>query len=125
MISLQELNPHAYPTTPTIDANLAELLKRINVVRTEWAQPMGVSSGLRSQADQDALIAHGKSNAFHSNHLTGSAVDIADPLGQLQRYLKLNPSVLEKAQLWCEEATKGWCHFQTVRPKSGNRWFYA
>lgn len=121
MISLKELNPHNYPTTPEIDGNLSTLLTRINLIRAAWGQPMTVTSGLRSEADQARI----NPSAPKSKHLVGGAVDIADPDGSLKSWLKANPQVLVDAQLWCEaaESTVGWCHFQCVPPKSGNRWF--
>ena len=57
MISLLELNSHGYPTTPEIDKNLATLLERLNKVREGYGIPMTVTSGLRSDAQQAALIA--------------------------------------------------------------------
>jgi len=57
-----------------------------------------------------------------SKHLTGQAVDIADD-GKLKAWLVARPEILEQAELWCEEGTHGWVHFQIVPPKSGRRWF--
>lgn len=121
MISLTELNPHGYPTTPEIDANLKMLLDRINKVRAEWGKPMTVTSGLRSQADQARI----NPSAPKSKHLLGAAVDISDPHGELKAWLKAHPEVLVNSVLWCEaaESTPTWCHFQCIPPKSGNRWF--
>lgn len=123
MISSAELNPHGYPTTDEIDTNLAVLLERINKIRSAWAKPMTVTSGLRSQAQQDQLIAQGKSSASHSKHLIGAAVDIYDPELQLTAWLKADPDLLELAQLWCEEGNTNWVHLQIFPPASGNRWF--
>lgn len=121
MISLKELNPHSYPTTPEIDSNLQTLLVRINKVRTAWGKPMTVTSGLRSAADQARI----NPKAPKSKHLLGAAVDIYDPTGELKTWLKANPHVLIDSELWCEaaEATPTWCHFQCIPPGSGNRWF--
>lgn len=38
--------------TPEIQANLTELLKKINKIRDLWSKPMSVNSGLRSKEDQ-------------------------------------------------------------------------
>lgn len=119
MIIRKELNPHSYPETAEVSGNLDTLLQRINVVRTAWGRPMTVTSGLRSQADQDRI----NPGAPKSKHLIGAAVDIADSTGDLYRWLKSDPSILERAQLWCEAGTIGWCHFQIFPPKSGKRWF--
>lgn len=64
--------------------------------------------------------------ALFSNHTRCLAVDIADPSGDLDEWCLANPGVLEEIGLWQEHpaSTKGWCHVQTVAPKSGNRVFY-
>lgn len=120
MISLQELNPHNYPLDSTTESHLNDLLSRINVVRTAYAIPMTVSSGLRSMADQMRI----NPKAPHSKHLTGNAVDIADPDGKLYAWCKANEPVLIQAGLYCEEGTHGWVHFQNLPPLSGHRWFF-
>lgn len=120
MIELKELNSHGYPTTPEIDNNLQILLERVNKIRAEWGKPMTVTSGLRSQTDQQRL----NPSAPKSNHLIGAAVDIYDPDLSLTAWLKENSSKrLIEAQLWCEEGNKNWVHFQIYPPHSGNRWF--
>jgi uncharacterized protein YcbK (DUF882 family) len=123
MISLLELNEHAYPTTPEIDANLLILLDKINQVRTAYNIPMIVTSGLRDEAQQTALIAAGKSNAPKSHHLVGEAVDILDEDGKLYDWTKANEELMETVGLWMEERQGPWQHYQIVPPGSGNRWF--
>lgn len=129
MIALSELNPHNFPTTPEIDANLQLLLAAINVVRNAYGIPMIVTSGLRSQAFQDDLIAQGKSNAPKSKHLTGQAVDIQDLDGRLWAWCMANMPVLQSAcqpaGLFLEDkqSTPTWVHFQTEAPKSNKRIF--
>lgn len=124
-ISAQELNPHDYPTTPAIDDNLARLLERINRVRTAYDTPMIVTSGLRSDEQQKALIADGKSNAPKSHHLTGEACDIQDKDGALRKWVEANMDLMEAIGFWFEDFdhTVGWVHFQIVPPRSGNRVF--
>lgn len=124
MIKLEELNKHNYNTTPEIDTNLTTLLERINKVRVAWAKSMIVTSGLRSQRQQQVLIEQGKSNAPKSHHLTGEAVDILDMDGSLYDWCKANETLLAEIELWMEERMGGWVHFQTVPPKSGHRWFF-
>lgn len=125
MISMKELNPHGYPTTPEIDANLAILYDRINQVRIAYGAPMIVTSGLRSEAQQQALIAAGKSNASRSKHLTGQAVDIQDLDRAVRDWVITNMSYMEQLGFWFEDFghTIGWVHFQTIAPASGNRVF--
>lgn len=120
MISLQELNPHQYPTTPEIDQNLQTLLTRVNTIRSAWGKPMTVTSGLRSQADQARI----NPKATKSKHLIGAAVDIFDSDLSLTAWLKENNSErLVTAELWAEEGNANWVHFQIFPPGSGNRWF--
>lgn len=121
MIELKELNLHGYETTPEIDNNLQILLERVNKIREQWGKPMTVTSGLRSQADQQRI----NPSAPKSNHLIGAAVDIYDPDLSLTAWLKENGSQrLIDAQLWCELGNKNWVHFSIYPPKSGHRWFY-
>lgn len=125
MISLQELNPHNYPTDYNINYNLAILLERLNKVRQAWGKPMTVTSGLRSQDQQNALIASGKSNAPKSKHLTGQAADIYDPNGELKQWVMANMNLMEQIGFWFEafESTPTWIHFQIIPPASGKRIF--
>ena len=64
--------------------------------------------------------------ALRSKHITGQAIDIADPDGDLDEWCMDNADTLARLSLWLEHpsATKGWCHLQTVPPKSGRRVFY-
>ena len=125
MITAKELNPHNYPTGPIIDKNLAILLERMNELRAAWANPMIVTSGLRSDEQQAALISAGKSTARVSKHLSGNACDVADSDGKLGAWCLANEQTLKAIGLWCEHpsATKGWVHFQTMPPMSGKRFF--
>jgi len=121
----KEFNPHEYPTTPEIAANLDELHDRMNQLRSVYGKPMQITSGLRSQEQQTQLIAEGKSNAPKSKHLTGQAVDILDKTGELGKWTFANVEVLKDIGLWCEDLshTPGWVHYQCVPPKSGKRFF--
>lgn len=125
MISLKELNPHEYPTTPIIDKNLATLLERMNEIRGAYGKPMIITSGLRSDEQQAGLIAQGKSNAKHSKHCAGLACDVLDEHGELKKFCLDNVKVLERIGLWCEDFafTKNWVHFQCTPPMSGKRFF--
>ena len=124
-IKLQELNPHDYPTTPEIDQNLNILHEKINEIRDLYGIPMIVTSGLRSVEQQQNLILDGKSNAPHSKHLTGQAVDIQDKDKALKNWVIANMDKMKEIGFWFEDFdhTIGWVHFQTVSPKSGKRIF--
>lgn len=122
---MKELNPHNYPTTLEIDANLAILYDRINQVRTAYGKPMIVTSGLRSWQQQRDLIEAGKSNATHSKHMTGQAVDILDSDGSLHTWILINIDLMINIGFWFEsfQSTPNWAHFQIVPPESGKRFF--
>jgi hypothetical protein len=112
-----------------VRTNAAELLERVNTLLAiaavaglpEAAEPH-VNSGWRS-AEYNARVPNA---APRSKHITGQAVDIADPEGALDNWCVTNLHELEAAGLWLEHplATKGWCHLQSVAPRSGSRMFY-
>lgn len=110
--------------------NLIDLLKRLNIVRERYGKTMTVSSGYRSLNDHLDIykkkgITDQSKIPMKSKHLSGLAVDIADPKNELQIWCMVNEKTLEEVGLWLEDfsATKGWVHFQSVPPKSGKRWF--
>lgn len=121
MITLKELNPKGYPMTPEVQANILDLLQKVNKVRTAYGKPMIVTSGLRSEDDQKRI----NPKSMKSKHLTGQAVDIADPKGELKKFIKDNEKLMEEIGLWFEDfsATPSWVHMQSVPPKSGKRFF--
>jgi hypothetical protein len=63
-----------------------------------------------------------------SRHMTGQAIDLYDPDGDLDgwAFSDIGQRVLTDLGLWLEHpaCTKGWCHVQSVPPKSGRRVFY-
>ncbi len=118
--------------------NLEELLVRINKVRDAWNRPMIVTSGYRTLAEHQDIynrqwIKAGRPEPkpkvpMQSAHLSGCAVDIADADGSLQTWLRTTDEgkkVLEDAELFCEDGTVGWTHFQSIMPKSCHRWFLS
>jgi hypothetical protein len=80
-----------------------------------------VSSGWRPPQ----INAKVRNAAPRSNHMECLACDIADVSGKLDAWCLANQSVLHELGLWLEHPgyTKGWCHVQTVPPRSGNRVF--
>lgn len=130
MLAMKELiGKYKYDDlTMEIRRNLDLLLERANIVRVAWDKSMTVTSGYRSMEDhlriyREKGITDPAKIPMQSRHLTGRAVDIADPDLKITAWLKENPKILEDAQLWCEEGNKDWVHFQTVAPASGKRWF--
>lgn len=125
-------NNHNVPNN--IQVNIDELLLKINKVRDVWALPMIVTSGLRTMEDHIRIykdlakqrnVPYDQSKVpMGSRHLSGQAVDIADPTGALYDWCRQNEKLLETIGLWCEEKDdQKRVHFQTVPPKSGKRFF--
>lgn len=83
-----------------------------------------VSSGWRPPAINEST----PGAAVRSLHMTGQAVDLYDPDGDLDDWLMSDggQSELARLGLWLEHpaATKGWAHLQTKPPRSGRRVFY-
>lgn len=103
-------------------ANMGILIERINALLMEPDCPgfFGVSSGYRPASINSAV-----GGALKSAHLSCEAIDLADPVGVIDKWLVQNPELLLKYDLYLESPTKtaGWCHLQTRRTKSGNRIF--
>jgi len=116
--------------TPEIRANATDLLARVNALiglagLTIEVSPITgtpVASGWRPPA----LNASTPRAAPRSKHMTGQAIDLYDPEGDLDDWCMAHPDRLAAAGLWMEHpsATKGWCHLQSLPPRSGNRVFY-
>jgi hypothetical protein len=66
--------------------------------------------------------------ALRSKHMSGEACDLYDPDGLIDDFLmgEEGQRALVDLRLFLEHpsATKGWCHVQTVAPRSGKRVFY-
>lgn len=101
--------------------NLTDLCNRMNVIRKEWGSAMIVTSGLRTLFDQKRI----NPSRMKSNHLTGRACDVLDRDGRLKEWLLSRTDLLIECALWCEDfsVTPTWVHFQSVPPRSGNRFF--
>ncbi len=119
---------HSAELTADIVRNAEQTIARANLLLTAFRSVVAdpeqrkVNSGWRP-ADINAGT---PGAALRSKHMTGQAIDIADPEGDLDEWCLKNPDALARIGLWQEHpsATKGWCHVQIVPPKSGNRVFY-
>jgi uncharacterized protein YcbK (DUF882 family) len=122
---IAELNPHNYPTNPSIDKNLGILFSRLLELQSATGRDFQINSGLRSDDQQLELIREGKSTAVHSKHIAGAAADVNDPDGSLAEYVKANLDYMATIGFWMEDFghTKGWVHFQIMAPGSGHRVF--
>lgn len=108
---------YASELTEDIKVAATDLLAKVNsllsILNIEKAD---VSSGWRPSAVNKSV-----GGAKASNHLTGHAVDLADPDKRLSKIILGNVDVLEECELWLEspEYTKTWIHLQSKPPKSG------
>lgn len=116
-----------HPDPPRdVQENAVELLNRVNACLAEIPLPEArnprVTSGWRP-ADYNRTVPNAAPN---SKHITGQAIDIADPDGVLDEWLFDRQGLLIRHSLWMENpaATKGWLHCQSVPPRSGKRIFY-
>ena len=119
---------YASDLTDEIISNAEDTVARANLLLSIYRSETGdtefrkVNSGWRPAAVNKAT----PNAAMRSKHMTGQAVDLSDPDGDLDEWLLVHIDALGDCGLWHEHpsATKGWCHVQTVPPKSGKRVFY-
>lgn len=114
----------AYGADMTSDIRLLSeiTVARANALLNRFGEQRRVNSGWRPPAINAATTGA----AVNSKHMTGQAIDLADPEGDLDEWCLAHLEILEAIGLWQEHpaSTKGWCHVQIVPPKSGNRVFY-
>lgn len=116
----------AYPMamTPQIEKNAELTVQLANALLVRFGQGRKVNSGWRPPQVNERT----PGAAVMSKHMTGQAIDLADPEGDLDEWLMSaeGQAVLEELGLWMEHpaCTKSWTHVQTVPPKSGRRVFY-
>lgn len=113
---------YASDMTPEIEEAAASLIRRINVLLDTFGEYRTINSGWRPPEINGATPGASPT----SKHMTGQACDLADPEGDLDEWCCARASLLTVLGLWMEHpaSTKGWCHVQTVAPKSGSRVFY-
>ena len=120
-LTIQNLNPHSYPTSDDQLSNMNTLLVVVNATQKEYGVQFVVTSGLRSLADQQRI----NPTAPKSAHLEGQAVDIRDADLKLAAWTKANLDLMEKLGLFMEDFdhTRGWVHYTIREPKSKKRVF--
>lgn len=119
---------YANALTADIVRNAEDLLKRVNVLLADYrfdtndTDHLHVNSGWRPPQVNAAT----PNAAPRSHHMTGRAIDIADPEGALDEWCLTHPDTLRRLGLYQEHpsATKSWCHLQSVAPRSGRLVFY-
>ena len=114
-------NPDPNKLEPWQKRNAEDLIRKVNALG--YAPPMTTSSFARDMKAQMRI----NPSALNSAHLYFAAVDVADPDGKLQAWLKTieGQRRLVECGLWCEDFayTKGWVHFQLYSVNSGARFF--
>lgn len=113
---------YADALTDALRANAEVTVARANDLLSSFGEDRSVNSGWRPPVVN--ATTHGA--AQNSRHMTCQAVDLSDPEGDLDDFCMTHLDLLEAIGLWMEHpaATKGWCHVQTVPPRSGKRVFY-
>ncbi len=113
---------HAGELTAELLANARAMVERANgLLRLAGIAEGRVNSGWRPRSINAAI----PNASPRSRHLTCQAVDLRDADGVLDAWCMDNLHALEVLGLWLEHpsATPGWCHVQTVPPRSGRRVF--
>lgn len=126
-ISLDEYfaeHARAYQSEITSDvrSNATKLLTSVNRFLVKFGEYRTIVSGWRPAVVNASRVGA----TLRSRHVTGQAIDLADPDGDLDQFVLDNQRLLEACGLFVEHpsTTKGWCHLQSVPPVSGRRVFY-
>lgn len=129
---------HALEYSPQIEHNA---LVTIDVVNQAMNEAAAQGAPIRNDPFNRAVRSGWRPPSYNSHvpnasktslHMTGKALDRADPMHGLVGWLydewKRNGDkcILVRHGLWCEhpDATPTWVHFQTQPPGSGNRFFH-
>jgi hypothetical protein len=130
MITIEEYwcghdKKYAAQLTDDLCANAVETVCCANLLIARFEQTTGKTCNGVTSGWRPAVVNEAVGGAKKSNHMIGKAVDIADPGNALDDWIMGNTEALASAGLWMEhpDATPGWCHVQTVPPRSGNRVF--
>jgi len=92
----------------------------------DWIDPdtnTQISGSKGGSGDGGYRTADSRTGGPSSSHRSARGVDIFDPNRTLAQWCVHNTQTLADLGLWCEDFryTPGWCHFQTIPPKSGTR----
>lgn len=100
----------ASPLSTDQEANLDELLTKMDTFRERYGKPLNVSSGYRDHITNKRV-----GGSKRSSHLLCMAIDFSDKDGSLAKFCLDNLDLLETLGLYMESPsfTKGWVHLQT------------
>jgi len=113
---------HPDELTPHLQRNAACTLGRANrLLQLAGARAWVINSGWRPLAINACI----PNASPRSRHITCEAIDLGDGDGSLDAWCIEHLETLASLGLWLEHprATPGWCHVQTVPPRSGRRVF--
>lgn len=104
-----------HPLDMLMCRNMANLLSRINHLIASLNWNPRVTSGYRPSAINKTI-----GGAKMSTHTVCAGIDLADPDGKFGDFLRKNPLILEKYDLYLEhpDYTKGWIHLDTRKRKN-------
>ena len=107
--------------TPDIAVAAQDLLNKVNAFLEHWDREAHMTSGYRSPEHNKTI----PNAAPDSKHMSGKAIDISDSDKALAKFCFIKQQLLVDYGLWCEDprCTSTWVHFQSVPPKSGNRFY--
>lgn len=125
----------AKPHEPWHTANAIDLLRRVDVLCSEYEQDTGdklptcpntgteISGSAHGQGDGGFRLPTATTGRENSSHKEARGVDRYDPENKLDGWI--TDAILERHGLYREhpDSTKGWCHLTTRAPHSGHRTF--
>jgi len=112
--------------------NARNLLGKVNTLLSKsdaykyWIDPdtdTQISGAKGGSGDGGYRAYNSNTGAPSSAHKSGLGIDIYDPERILAQWCVNNQDELDRNGLYCEDFrwTPGWCHFQSIPPKSGHR----
>lgn len=118
MITVQEYlmgRDKNYPLDILMARNMAELLSRVNHLIASLQWDAKVTSGYRPPGINKTI-----GGAKMSTHTVCAGIDLADPDGKYGAFLRKNPLILERYDLYLEhpDHTKGWVHLDMRKRKN-------
>lgn len=114
--------------SPLQAENAGLLLDKVNKLIAETDLPFPINPKTDSQisghGDGGFRLPDSATGVAGSKHKQGHAVDIYDPLNELDKYL--DDRILTLYGLYREhpDSTSTWCHLQDIPPGSGKRTFF-
>lgn len=106
--------------------NALDLLARVNALLSKIDLPCAKTAKVNSGWRPVWFNATVPNASPTSKHITGQAIDLADPDGDLDEFLLFHQNRLADHGLYLEHpsSTRRWTHLQSVPPRSGAVVFY-